>query len=462
MGGRQRRRVVILGAAGRDFHDFNVVYREDPATEVVAFTAAQIPGIDQRVYPPSLAGPHYPDGIPIFPEADLEDLVRCRHADEVVLAYSDLSHEQVMHLGSRALAAGASFSMLAPSTTWLRSIRPVIAVCAVRTGAGKSQTSRYVAGLLTAAGCSVALIRHPMPYGNLEAMRVQRFATIADIDASNPTIEEREEYEEPVRQGVVVYAGVDYAEVLARAEADADVIVWDGGNNDTSFLAPDLQITVADALRPGQVASHHPGELNVRLADIVVVNKTEAAAPDAVEAVTAAVRSLNATAAVVRVASPVALDDGPDLAGRRVLVVEDGPTLTHGGMPSGAGLAAARAAGADIVDPRPSAVGSIRQTYRMYGHIGPVLPAVGYSPDQVAELEATIAGVECDAVVSGTPFDLGRLVSVARPLRRARYRLAEVDRTPLRDILEPYIRRWAPPLSASTPPPALPPRSPRR
>jgi len=437
-----RRRILVLGAAGRDFHDFNVVFRDDPDIEVVAFTATQIPGIDHRRYPPSLAGTLYPDGIPIVPESGLGAVVRSERVDEVVLAYSDLSHEQVMHLASTALAAGAGFRLLPPGSTALHSTKPVVAVCAVRTGAGKSQTSRYVAGVLHEVGLRVALVRHPMPYGDLEAMRAQRFASLADIDASHPTIEEREEYEEPVRRGIVVYAGVDYADVLAQAEKEADAIVWDGGNNDTSFFAPDVQITVADALRPGQEASYHPGELNVRLADIVVINKVDSAEPGAVEDVEAGVRALNPAAAVVRVASPVRLDDGTDLAGVRVLVVEDGPTLTHGGMSFGAGMVAARAVGAVVIDPRPAAVGSIRDTYSRFGHIGPVIPAMGYSVDQIADLEASIAAVDCDAVISGTPFDLARLVDVARPLRRARYELAEVEEPSLRQLLESHIQRW--------------------
>ena len=440
---RKARRIVLLGAGGRDFHDFNVSFRDDPTVEVVAFTAAQIPGIDDRTYPPSLAGRRYPEGIPIVPEARLSEVLRSEGVDEAVLAYSDLSHEQVMHLASAVLAAGADFRLLSPGRTSLRSSKPVVAVCAVRTGAGKSQTSRYVAGLLRDGGLTVALVRHPMPYGDLAAMRCQRFATLADIDASGASVEEREEYEEPVRRGIVVYAGVDYEVVLARAEAEADVILWDGGNNDTPFFLPEVHITVADALRPGHESSYHPGELNVRLADIVVVNKVDSAADGAVERIGAAVRALNPGAAVCATASPVRLDPGRDLSGVPVLVVEDGPTLTHGGMAFGAGTVAARAAGARIVDPRPTAVGSIRETYLRYPHMGPVVPALGYSPAQVADLEATITAAGCDVVVSGTPFDLARVVHLAVPVRRARYELADAGSPTLGELLAPRIERWA-------------------
>ena len=436
------KRLVILGAGGRDFHDFNVVFRDDPDAEVVAFTAAQIPGIDGRIYPPSLAGERYPQGIPILDESDLDHILRSQAVDEVVLAYSDLSHNQVMHLASRVLAAGSHFRLLSPRSTTLSSSKPVVAICAVRTGAGKSPISRYVAGLLRQAGLRVALVRHPMPYGDLQAMRCQRFASIEDIDTVRPTIEEREEYEEPVRAGTVVYAGVDYAAILARAEAEADVILWDGGNNDTPFFSPDIHVTVADALRPGHESSYHPGELNVRLADIVVINKVDAAAPAAADEVETAVRDLNPQALVVRTASPVHLDPGPDLAGARVLVVEDGPTLTHGGMTFGAGTVAARAAGARIVDPRPDAVGTIRDAYLRYGHLGAVLPALGYSAAQVADLEATIAAVDCDVVVSGSPVDLTRLMHIAVPVRRARYDVADTGSPTLRESLAPAIRRW--------------------
>ena len=349
--------VVIMGAGGRDFHDFNVAYREDPSARVVAFTAAQIPGIDDRVYPASLAGPLYPNGIPIRPEDELEDLITRHDVHEVVLAYSDLSHADVMHKASRVLAAGASFTLLGPNDTMIPSRKPVIAVTAVRTGCGKSQTSRRVGEILLGAGLRVALVRHPMPYGDLAAMRVQRFATLADIDAASPTVEEREEYETPVEQGMIVYAGVDYGDILASAEREADVIIWDGGNNDFPFYEPDLWITVADPLRAGHELAYHPGEVNIRRADVVVVNKVDSASPEDVQRVIDDVRGVNPRAMLIQAESPVTLDPGPDLAGKRVLVIEDGPTLTHGGMSFGAGTVAARQAGAaELVDPRPWAV----------------------------------------------------------------------------------------------------------
>ena len=434
-------RVVIMGAGGRDFHDFNVVLRDDPSVRVVAFTAAQIPGIDDRVYPASLAGEAYPDGIPIRPESELEHLVAEHGVDEVVLAYSDLSHEDVMHRASRVLATGADFRLLGPRTTMLKASRPVIAVTAVRTGCGKSQTSRRVGEILLDSGLRVALVRHPMPYGDLEGMRVQRFASIADIDASRATVEEREEYEPPVALGLVVFAGVDYEAILARAAEEADVIVWDGGNNDLPFVEPDLWITVTDPLRAGHELTFHPGEVNLRRAHVVVVNKVDSSEPDAVEQVVAHVREVNPHATVVMAESPVTLEPGPPLEGRRVLVVEDGPTLTHGGMAFGAGAVAARAARcAELVDPRPYAVGSIAEVYDRYPHIGAVLPAVGYSADQLADLERTIEATPADVVVAGTPIDLARLITTSHPLRRARYDLREVGRPTLHEVIAPIER----------------------
>jgi predicted GTPase len=435
------RKVLIMGAGGRDFHDFNVVFREDPTSRVVAFTAAQIPGIDERIYPPSLAGPRYPAGIPIRPEEELTELVHAEGVDEVVLAYSDLSHEDVMHRASIALAAGADFRLLGPHATMLRSRRPVIAVTAVRTGCGKSQTSRKLGKLLVDSGLRVALVRHPMSYGDLERMRVQRFATIADIDASRPTVEEREEYEAPVELGMVMFAGVDYAAILAAAEEEADVIVWDGGNNDLPFFRPDLWIVVADPLRAGHELAYHPGETNLRLADVVVVNKVDSAAPEDVHRVLADVGSVNPRATVIRAESPVTLDPGPPLEGKRVLVVEDGPTLTHGGMAFGAGTVAARAAhAAELVDPRPWAVGSIAAAFARYPHVGAVLPATGYGDDQLEDLARTIDAVECDVVVTGTPFDLGRLIETRHPLRHARYELRELGRPTLHEVIAPLER----------------------
>ena len=437
-----RRRVVIMGAGGRDFHVFATVFRDDPATEVVAFTATQIPGIDDRVFPASLAGPGYPDGIPIVPERLLADVVADQRVDEVVLAYSDLSHLDVMHKASAVLAAGADFRLAGPESTMIRGSRPVVAVCAVRTGCGKSQTTRAVGRMLLDAGLRVALIRHPMPYGDLEAMRVQRFASLADIDASDPTVEEREEYEAPVAMGMVMFAGVDYEAILRAAEAEADVIVWDGGNNDFPFVRPDVLVTVVDPLRPGHESSYHPGETNLRMADVVLVNKVDAAPPADVERVVAAVTALAPTATVVRAESPVTLEGSGDLAGRRVLVVEDGPTLTHGGMPFGAGTVAARAAGAEVVDPRPYAVGSIAETYDAYPTTGPVLPAMGYGAAQLADLAATAQATPVDLVVSGTPMDLARLVDLGHPVRRATYELRDVGSPTLADALAPWVERW--------------------
>ena len=433
------RRVILMGAGGRDFHDFATVFRDDPDTEVVAFTAAQIPGIDDRTFPASLAGPRYPDGIPIRPEDELEALVAAHGVDDVVLSYSDLSHLDVMHQASRVLATGAGFRLLGPHQTMLGATKPVIAVCAVRTGCGKSQTSRRIGRLLLDAGRTVALIRHPMPYGDLEAMRVQRFATLDDIDAADPTVEEREEYEAPVAEGIIVYAGVDYEAILRQAEQEADVILWDGGNNDFPFVAPDLMITVVDPLRPGHEVAYHPGETVLRLADVVVVNKVDSADPDDVATVLDNVSRLRPGIPVIRAESPVTLDDGPSLDGARVLVVEDGPTITHGGMPFGAGTVAARAAGAEIVDPRPDAVGAIADTYRRYPDIGAVLPAMGYGHQQLADLEDTINAVDCDAVVAGTPIDLGRLIDVRHPVRRARYELHEVGTPTLAEVVATFL-----------------------
>jgi len=437
------RKVIIMGAGGRDFHNFNVFFRNDLRTEVVAFTAAQIPGIDERVYPTSLAGARYPTGIPIRPEEELSELIHRHHIHEVVLAYFDLLHEDVMHKASTALAAGASFRLLGPRDTMIQSLKPVVAVTAVRTGCGKSQTSRRVGQILLDAGYKVALVRHPMPYGDLEAMRVQRFATLEDIDRSNPTIEEREEYEAPVRMGMVMYAGVDYTAILHQAEEEADVVIWDGGNNDFPFFAPDILITVVDPLRPGHELRYHPGETNLRMADVVVVNKVDAADDEAVGGVIANIEAVNPRAQIVRAASPVVLEDGPSILGARVLVVDDGPTLTHGGMPFGAGTVAARQGGAlELVDPRPFAVGSIAEILARYPEVDS-LPAMGYSPEQLDELEATINGASCDVVITGTPIDLGRLIKSKHPIRHARYELQEIGSPTLEQILAPLGARVA-------------------
>jgi len=443
------RKVIIMGAGGRDFHNFNVVFRHDPETQVVAFTATQIPGIADRVYPASLAGPLYPEGIPIHPEEELTGLVRAHGVDEVILAYSDLKHETVMHKASLALAAGADFRLLGPDATMLGSSKPVVAVCAVRTGCGKSQTSRKVGRTLLDAGLRVALVRHPMPYGDLEAMRVQRFATLEDIDASHPTVEEREEYEEPVRLGMVMYAGVDYEAILRRAEQEADVIVWDGGNNDIPFYRPDLLIVVADPLRPGHELGYHPGETNLRMADVVVINKVDTAAAHDVEAVVENVQEVNPLAQLVFAKSPPVLEPGPDLLGKTVLVIDDGPTLTHGEMPFGAGLVAARRAGAArIADPRPLAVGSLRDVFERWPQLTNVLPAMGYSDAQLHELEQTVNRVECDVVVTGTPIDLGRLIDSRHPIRHVCYELEEVGHPTIEDVLAPVV-------TAATPAPAV-------
>ncbi|MBD0329037.1 MAG: GTPase [Thermoleophilia bacterium] len=431
------RRVLIAGAAGRDFHNFNVVYRERDDVEVVAFTAAQIPNIDGRVYPPALSGERYPDGIPILPERELEQAVRELAVDEVVFAYSDVSHQHVMHLGSRALAAGASYTLLAPERTMLASTLPVVAVCAVRTGAGKSQTTRRVADVLRDAGRRVAVIRHPMPYGDLARQATQRFETYADLDAAQCTIEEREEYEPHLAQGNVVYAGIDYAAVLAQAEADADVVVWDGGNNDTPFVRPTVHVVVVDPHRPGHELRYHPGETNLRMADVCVVNKVDTASAEAVEAVTESVGRANPDAAIVLAASPIELeDDGAEVAGKRVLAIEDGPTLTHGEMTYGAAALAAEAHGAaELIDPRPHAVGSIAATFAAYPELGPVLPATGYGDAQVRELRETIVRSRPDVVLVGTPIDLRRLVDLDVPALRVTYRLEETGTPTLADVL---------------------------
>jgi predicted GTPase len=437
------KRVVIMGAGGRDFHNHNVVFRNDPTTRVVAFTAAQIPGIDNRTYPSSLAGSAYPEGIPIRPEHELPEIIRHEHVQEVVLAYSDLAHVDVMHKASIAMAAGADFRLMGPELTMLRSRLPVIAVCATRTGAGKSQTTRHLARLLLAEGFQPVLIRHPMPYGDLEAMRVQRFATLADIDAAHPTIEEREEYEEPVRAGLVMYAGVDYADVLTAAERDGNVILWDGGNNDFPFYRPDLWITVADPLRASDGERYHPGELNLRRADVVMVNKIDSATAGQIATTVAAAKAINPTALIVRAASPVSLEDGPELVGRRVLVIEDGPSITHGGLSFGAGtIAAAHHGCATFIDPRPFAVGSIAETLTRFGHIGNVLPAMGYDQAQLTELASTIRRADPDVIVTGTPIDLRHLVSIAVPIRHARYRLVDAGHPTLAEVLEPHLLRW--------------------
>jgi predicted GTPase len=434
------RRILILGAAGRDFHCFNVVHRDDTRVRVVAFTAAQIPGIEGRRYPAALAGARYPDGIPIEAEADLERLCREHDVDEVVFAYSDVTHAEVMHLASRALAAGADFRLLGPRATMLRARRPVIAVSGVRTGCGKSQTSRWIAARVRAAGWRVVALRHPMPYGRLEAERVQRFASRADLDAARCTVEEREEYEPYLAIGAVVFAGIDYAAILARAEREADVLVWDGGNNDFPFLVPDLHLAVVDALRPEQVDTHHPGETVARMAEVIVVNKIDAAPPGAVEQAVASLRRVNPAARIVRARSPVRLERPEAVAGRRVIVVEDGPTVTHGGMAYGAGfVAATRAGAAELVDPRASADPEIARVFERYPHIGRVLPAMGYSEAQLAALARTIERSAAEVVVVGSPLDLAALVPLTKPVVRARYDYEDADDPGLGSIVDAFL-----------------------
>ena len=434
-----QRRVIIMGAAGRDFHNFNVVYRDDPATEVIAFTAAQIPFIDDRLYPPQLAGPRYPNGIEIHPEEELVTLIQDRKADEVVFAYSDVSHEYVMHKASEVMAAGADFTLLGPQATMLTASVPVVAVCAVRTGCGKSQTTRYIADLLKREGMRVTAVRHPMPYGNLVAERVQRFATLQDLDTARVTVEEREEYEAHIREGTIVYAGVDYGAILEDAQQECDVLLWDGGNNDMPFYRPDVHITIVDPLRAGDERVYHPGEANVRMADVVLINKVDTASPEQVEAVEASVRELNPDADILRANSALKLDEPWSVTDKRVLVVEDGPTLTHGGMKFGAGTVAARRAGAaEIVDPRPYVSGTIAEVFERYD-VGAVLPAEGYSPAQLEELEAAIARTPCDTVVIGTPMDLRHVIDIGKPTARVTYRLEEIGTPTLRDVLDPIL-----------------------
>ena len=444
-------RTLILGAAGRDFHNFNVVYRDDPRYEVVGFTATQIPNIAGRRYPPELAGARYPDGLPIFVEDELSSLVERLDVRQVVFSYSDVSYDYVMHRSAIANAAGADFVLLGPRATMLGSRRPVVAVCAVRTGAGKSQTTRRVARLLGDRGLRVAVVRHPMPYGDLVAQRVQRFATLADTERHSCTIEEIEEYEPHIVNGSVVYAGVDYAAILEQAESEADVIVWDGGNNDLPFYRPDLHIVVTDPLRVGHELAYYPGEANLRMAHAVVINKVDTADIAAIELLRDHIRGANPDATIIEAASPVTGDRPEILTGRRALVIEDGPTVTHGEMRFGAGTVLARKFGArEIVDPRPYAVGSIAQTFETYPKVGTVLPAMGYGTAQVRELEATIDRTPCDVVVVGTPIDLTRLIAIRQPTVRARYELQEIGRPDLTEVVGAFASRVQP--AAGIPP----------
>jgi predicted GTPase len=435
-----RRRVVIMGAAGRDFHNFNVVFRDDPDVEVVAFTATQIPHIDRRRYPRELAGPLYPDGIQILPESNLETLIKKQGVEEVIFAYSDVSHEFVMHQASRVMAAGADFSLMGPGSTAIPCEVPVISILATRTGAGKSPTSRFVAGLLMAQGVQPHVIRHPMPYGDLIAQRVQRFAVLSDLDKAKATVEEREDYEPHIRRGLVVWAGVDYEAIVAEAQKEASVIIWDGGNNDFSFLRSDLEIVVVDPMRAGHELSYHPGELNLRRADIAVISKVNSAFPHDVDKVVANIREVNPRAVIVETDTVINASDKAMIKGKAVLVVEDGPTLTHGGMETGAGMEAARQFDADgVVNPRQYAQGEIADTYAAYPHLGPILPAVGYYPKQLRDLEATINAVPADVVVSATPFSLGSLLNLNKPLVQITYELVERGEPRLSDLVRSFL-----------------------
>ena len=436
-----RKKVIIMGAAGTDFHDFNVLFRDNPDYKVVCFTATQIPNISNRWYPPSLAGKLYPEGIPIYPESRLPELIKKYNVDLVVFAYHDVSYEHVMQRASIVNAAGAHFVLISAKKKMLKSSKPVIAVCAVRTGSGKSQTTRYVCNLLKKKGLRVAVVRHPMPYGDLEKQAVQKFETYEDLDRHGCTIEEREEYEPHIEKGHVVFAGVDYAEILKAAEKEADVILWDGGNNDFSFIKSDFTITVADPHRPGHEIAYWPGEVNLRIADVVIINKVETASPEAVQMVRENIRKYNPSAVIIEAASPLFVEGG-DITGKRVLVVEDGPTLTHGGMKYGAGYVAAKKMGVkEIIDPRPYAVGSIVETFRKYSHLECVLPAMGYGRKQIRELEETINRVPAEVVVAGTPIDLRRIIKVNKPVVRVRYELQEIGSLTLENVLDQFLKR---------------------
>ncbi len=436
---QNRQRVLIMGAAGRDFHDFNTALRHNDQVEVVAFTATQIPNIDGRRYPPELSGPLYPAGIPIHPESQLEELIRQHQIDDVYFSYSDVSHEYVMHIASRVLAAGAGFRLMNPRLTMLKSTKPIVSVCAVRTGCGKSQTSRYVLNLLQKelGYKNVVAVRHPMPYGNLAAQAVQRFATYEDMDRHDCTIEEREEYEPYVERGAVIYAGVDYEAILREAEKEADIIIWDGGNNDLPFYLSDLHIVVTDPHRPGHELRYHPGEANLRLAAAVILNKVDTADFQNILTVQGNIRAVNPHATIIQAASPIFVDDPAAIRGKRVLVVEDGPTLTHGEMAYGAGVVAAQKFGAaEILDPRPFAVRSIAATYQKYPGTGAVLPAMGYGGDQIADLEETINRSNAELVIIATPIDLGKIINIKLPSQRVRYEYQGIGQPALADLLK--------------------------
>jgi predicted GTPase len=441
MYGMPRIRVIIMGAAGRDFHNFNVYFRNNDAYEVVAFTATQIPGIGERTYPRELAGSNYPNGIPIHPEEELPRLIREQDVDQVVFAYSDVPHEYVMHKASIVLTNGADFRLMGPKTTMLKAEVPLVSIGAVRTGSGKSQTSRRIAKILKNKRLRVVVIRHPMPYGDLRKQVCQRFASYEDLDKYECTIEEREEYEPHIDNGIVVYAGVDYEKILREAEREADVIVWDGGNNDMPFYKPDLHIVVADPHRAGHELTYHPGEANLRMADVVIINKVETADLKNVEKVKKNIKAVNPNALVLEAASPITVDKPELIKGKRVLVIEDGPTLTHGSMPYGAGTIAAKRYGGEIVDPRPYAVGSIKETYAKYAQLGALLPALGYGEEQIAQLKETIDRTPCDVVVIGTPIDLRRVMTLDKPTARVKYELNVLRPTTLESILEKFLIR---------------------
>ncbi|MCX7844200.1 MAG: cyclic 2,3-diphosphoglycerate synthase [Candidatus Bipolaricaulota bacterium] len=435
----RRTKVIIMGAAGRDFHNFNVVFRDNAAYEVVAFTAAQIPGIEGRRYPPELAGRLYPQGIPIEPEERLGELIRAHGVDRVVFAYSDVSHQYVMERAAIAQAAGADFWLLGPGSTQLVARKPVVAVCAVRTGCGKSPTTRRVVRILKSWGKRVVVVRHPMPYGDIAAQAVQRFATLEDLDRARCTLEEREEYEPHLREGTVVYGGVDYERVLRRAEEEADVLVWDGGNNDFPFFKTDVLIVVADPWRAGHERTYWPGSVNIRMADVVVINKVDTASFEDVQKLRRSIEELNPRARVIEAASPILVEEPELVRGKRVLAIEDGPTVTHGEMPFGAAAVAARKWGATLVDPRPYAVNSIRAVYELYPHLGPVLPAMGYGEQQIQDLAETIRRVPCEAILLATPVDLRRLLDLPKPATRVRYELQEIGQPTLEEVLRELL-----------------------
>lgn len=435
--------VIVMGAAGRDFHVFNTYFRDNEMYNVVGFTATQIPNIDGRQYPPELAGKLYPDGISIYPEEDLEQLIKDKKVTQVIFAYSDISHEYVMHKASTVLSAGADFRLMGPDNTSVESTKPIISVCAVRTGVGKSQTTRKVSSILKDMGKKVVAIRHPMPYGDLTAQICQRFASYDDLNKHKCTIEEREEYEPHIDNGVIIYSGVDYEVILREAEKEADVILWDGGNNDFPFYKSDLKIVLVDPLRAGQEITYHPGETNLKMADVIVINKIDSADKKGVELVRENIAKYNKDAKIVEAASPIKVTDGNEIKGKRVLVIEDGPTLTHGGMKYGAGMVAAKKYGAsEVVDAKPYAIGSIKETYEKYDHLDTILPAMGYGDKQVSELEEMINTIDCDIVVSGTPIDITRIINTDKKIVRVGYNLQEIGDPTLQDILKDFLTKY--------------------